>query len=65
MPLGSLMRTFFPLIHYKYILRCAYSDRDAKQKWANSMGGAWGIGGLGGQLIAGAAKNAVSRVFRG
>ncbi|KZW02573.1 DUF846-domain-containing protein [Exidia glandulosa HHB12029] len=41
-----------------------YADRDAKQKWASGMaGGAWGIGGLGSQLIGGVVKNGVSRVF--
>jgi len=42
-------------------------DRDAKQKWANNLaGGSWGLGalgGIGGQLVAGAVKNGVGRVF--
>ncbi|KAF8078435.1 Golgi apparatus membrane protein TVP23 [Lyophyllum atratum] len=41
-----------------------YADRDAKQKWANSMGSSWGFGGIGGQLLAGAVKNSVGRVFQ-
>ncbi|KAG6842506.1 Golgi apparatus membrane protein tvp23 [Blastosporella zonata] len=41
-----------------------YADRDAKQKWANSMGSSWGLGGIGGQLLAGAVKNSVGRVFQ-
>ncbi|KAG6813086.1 hypothetical protein H0H92_014145 [Tricholoma furcatifolium] len=39
-------------------------DRDAKQKWANNMGATWGLGGLGGQLLAGAVKNSVGRAFQ-
>jgi len=41
-----------------------YADRDAKQRWANSMGSSWGFGGIGGQLLAGAVKNSVGRVFQ-
>ncbi|KAF4623543.1 hypothetical protein D9613_001965 [Agrocybe pediades] len=43
-----------------------YADRDAKQKWANSVGGNWGIGalgGIGGQILTGAVKKSVGRVF--
>ena len=40
------------------------SDRDAKQKWANQLGGGWSIGGIGGQLLTGVVKNSVQRVFR-
>ncbi|EAU92897.2 hypothetical protein CC1G_03684 [Coprinopsis cinerea okayama7 len=42
-----------------------YADRDAKQKWANSVvGGSWGgIGGIGGQLLTTAVKKGVGRVF--
>ncbi|KAG6850817.1 hypothetical protein H0H93_008120 [Arthromyces matolae] len=39
-------------------------DRDAKQKWANGMGSTWGLGGIGGQILAGAVKNSVGRVFQ-
>jgi len=44
-----------------------YADRDAKQRWANGIvGSGWGLGlgGIGGQLLSGAVKNSVSRVFR-
>ncbi|RDB29601.1 Golgi apparatus membrane protein TVP23 [Hypsizygus marmoreus] len=41
-----------------------YADRDAKQRWANTVGTSWGLGGIGGQLLAGAVKNSVGRVFR-
>ncbi|TFK30619.1 Golgi apparatus membrane protein TVP23 [Coprinopsis marcescibilis] len=41
-----------------------YADRDAKQKWADSVvGGSWGIGGIGGQLLTSAVKRGVGRVF--
>ena len=47
--------------HTSYLHR----DRDAKQKWANQLGGGWGgIGGLGTQVLAGVVKNSVGRVFR-
>lgn len=42
------------------------SDRDAKQRWANNVvGGSWGIGfgGIGGQILTGAVKNSVGKVF--
>ncbi|RXW18240.1 hypothetical protein EST38_g7617 [Candolleomyces aberdarensis] len=49
------------------VIGFTYADRDAKQKWANSLGaGAWGLGGLGGiggQIITGAVKRGVGRVF--
>ncbi|KAF8832507.1 hypothetical protein HHX47_DHR1001673 [Lentinula edodes] len=41
-----------------------YADRDAKQRWANSVvGGGWGLGSLGGQLITGAVQKGVGRMF--
>lgn len=43
-----------------------YSDRDAKQRWANNVvGGSWGIGlgGIGGQILTGAVKRSVGKVF--
>ncbi|KAJ7126632.1 Golgi apparatus membrane protein TVP23 [Mycena crocata] len=44
-----------------------YADRDAKQRWANSVvGSAWslpGLGGIGGQLLTGAVQKSVGRVF--
>jgi len=42
------------------------SDRDAKRRWANSVvGGDWGLGfgGIGGQLLTGAVKKSVGKVF--
>ncbi|GLB36332.1 hypothetical protein LshimejAT787_0306200 [Lyophyllum shimeji] len=41
-----------------------YADRDAKQRWANNVSSSWGLGGIGGQLLAGAVKNSVGRVFQ-
>ncbi|KAH8835341.1 Golgi apparatus membrane protein TVP23 [Flagelloscypha sp. PMI_526] len=46
------------------VIGFTYADRDARQKWAQNSG--WGLsslGGFGGQLVAGAVKNSVSRVF--
>ncbi|KAJ7460564.1 Golgi apparatus membrane protein TVP23 [Mycena latifolia] len=43
-----------------------YADRDAKQRWANSVvssGWSLGLGGIGGQLISGAVQKSVGRVF--
>ncbi|KAI9572796.1 hypothetical protein HD554DRAFT_2167820 [Boletus coccyginus] len=43
-----------------------YADRDAKQRWANSVAGSsWtmGMGGFGGQLLTTAVKNSVGRLF--
>ncbi|KAJ3758838.1 Golgi apparatus membrane protein TVP23 [Lentinula raphanica] len=41
-----------------------YADRDAKQRWANNVvGGGWGLGSLGGQLITGAVQKGVGRMF--
>jgi len=43
-----------------------YADRDAKQRWANSVvtsGWNLGLGGIGGQLISGAVQKGVGRVF--
>ncbi|KAJ7746932.1 Golgi apparatus membrane protein TVP23 [Mycena maculata] len=45
-----------------------YADRDAKQRWANSVvGSGWslGLGGIGGQLLTGAVQKSVGRVFGG
>ncbi|KAH9946679.1 Golgi apparatus membrane protein TVP23 [Amylocystis lapponica] len=44
-----------------------YADRDAKQKWANSLassGWSMGMGGIGGQILTGVVKNSVGRVFK-
>ena len=42
------------------------SDRDAKQRWANSMAASgWnmGLGSFGGQLVGSAVKSSIGRVF--
>ncbi|KAG8219962.1 DUF846-domain-containing protein [Butyriboletus roseoflavus] len=44
-----------------------YADRDAKQRWENTVAGSsWtmGMGGLGGQLFTGAVKNSMGKIFR-
>ncbi|CCM00954.1 uncharacterized protein FIBRA_03001 [Fibroporia radiculosa] len=44
-----------------------YADRDAKQKWANNLASSgWGVGmgGFGGQVLAGVVKQSVGRVFK-
>ncbi|KAF9455706.1 Golgi apparatus membrane protein TVP23 [Collybia nuda] len=49
------------------VIGFTYADRDAKQKWADSVvSSGWnlGLGGVGGQILAGAVKNSVGRVFR-
>jgi hypothetical protein len=44
-----------------------YADRDAKRQWANSVSsgafGLPGLGGIGGQLLGGAIRNGLGRVF--
>jgi hypothetical protein len=43
-----------------------YADRDAKTRWANSIASSgWnmGMGGIGGQILGGAMKNSVGRLF--
>ncbi|KAG9128445.1 Golgi apparatus membrane protein tvp23 [Ceratobasidium sp. 392] len=48
------------------VIGFTYADRDAKQRWASSVAaGGWnmGIGGIGGQLLGGAVRNSVGRVF--
>ncbi|KAF8807580.1 Golgi apparatus membrane protein TVP23 [Phlegmacium glaucopus] len=48
------------------VIGFTYADRDAKQKWANGVvGGSWGLGlgGIGGQILTGAVKKGVGRVF--
>jgi hypothetical protein len=43
-----------------------YADRDAKQRWANSIASSgWnmGMGGIGGQIMSSAMKNSVGRLF--
>jgi len=64
--------SFIPIVILALVFNFAnaigftYADRDAKQKWASQMGSSWGlgsIGGIGGQLLAGAVKKSVGRVF--
>ncbi|TFK40981.1 Golgi apparatus membrane protein TVP23 [Crucibulum laeve] len=48
------------------VIGFTYADRDAKQKWANSVvGSSWGLGlgGIGGQILTGAVKKGVGRFF--
>jgi len=48
------------------VIGFTYADRDAKQKWASSVvGSGWGmgLGGIGGQILTGAVKKGVGRVF--
>ncbi|EPQ61393.1 hypothetical protein GLOTRDRAFT_124618 [Gloeophyllum trabeum ATCC 11539] len=47
------------------VIGFTYADRDAKQRWANAAASGWGLGmgGIGGQILAGAVKNSVGRVF--
>jgi len=40
-----------------------YADRDAKEKLASGMAWNMGFGGIGSQLLTGAVKNSVGRVF--
>ncbi|KAH7924871.1 DUF846-domain-containing protein [Leucogyrophana mollusca] len=43
-----------------------YADRDAKQRWANSVassGWSMGMGGIGGQILTGVVKNSVGKLF--
>ncbi|KAF8225011.1 DUF846-domain-containing protein [Tricholoma matsutake] len=48
------------------VIGFTYADRDAKQRWANAVGSGWGLGlgSIGGQIITGAVKNSIGRVFR-
>ncbi|KAJ7074904.1 Golgi apparatus membrane protein TVP23 [Mycena belliarum] len=71
----SLLRfklNFMPIVALALVFNATnavgftYADRDAKQRWANSVVGAgWnlGLGGIGGQLISGAVQKSVGRVF--
>ncbi|KIJ53644.1 hypothetical protein M422DRAFT_222299 [Sphaerobolus stellatus SS14] len=64
--------SFIPIValalvfNYTNAIGFTYADRDAKEKWANSVtSGAWGVpfGGLGGQIIGGIVRSSVGRVF--
>ncbi|KAJ7918708.1 Golgi apparatus membrane protein TVP23 [Mycena leptocephala] len=71
----SLLRfklTFVPIVVLALVFNVTnavgftYADRDAKQRWANSVvssGWSLGLGGIGGQLISGAVQKSVGRVF--
>ncbi|THH34121.1 hypothetical protein EUX98_g38 [Antrodiella citrinella] len=69
----KLSASFIPIVALALVFNITnavgftYADRDAKQRWANQLAGSgWGLGmgGIGGQLLAGAVKNSVGRVFR-
>ncbi|KAJ7743166.1 Golgi apparatus membrane protein TVP23 [Mycena metata] len=71
----SLLRfklTFIPIVILALVFNVTnavgftYADRDAKQRWANSVvGSGWslGLGGIGGQLVSSAVQKSVGRVF--
>jgi len=60
--LYSVPTTILALIfNVTNVIGFTYADRDAKEKWASGM--AWGFSGIGGQLLTGAVKNSVGRVF--
>ncbi|KAG2146557.1 uncharacterized protein EDB93DRAFT_1250838 [Suillus bovinus] len=71
----SLLRfslSFLPIValalvfNFTNAVGFTYADRDAKQRWANSMassGWNFGMGGIGGQILGGAMKNSVGRLF--
>jgi hypothetical protein len=59
-----------PYLHHFYptdsYIPSNRSDRSAKQRWANNLAGSgWsmGLGGIGGQIISGAVKKGVGKVF--
>jgi len=63
---------FIPIVILALVFNIAnavgftYADRDAKQRWANSVvssGWGLGLGGIGGQILTGAVKRSVGRVF--
>jgi len=45
------------------VIGFTYADRDAKEKWASGITWNMGLSGIGGQLLTGAVKNSVGRVF--
>lgn len=65
---------FIPIIilalvfNYTNAIGFTYADRDAKQRWANNLtGGFLGLGSLGsmgGNILAGAVKSGMGRVFK-
>lgn len=41
-----------------------YADRDAKQRWANTVAGTgWNVGGFGGRILSGVVRNSIGKVF--
>jgi len=62
--LYSVPTTILALIfNVTNVIGFTYADRDAKEKWASGMSWNMGFGGIGGQLLTGAVKNSVGRVF--
>ncbi|KAL1748914.1 Golgi apparatus membrane protein TVP23 [Schizophyllum fasciatum] len=70
----TLNASFIPVVvlalvfNFTNVIGFTYADRDAKQRWAkDNMGGfsLGGLGGIGGQILTGAVKNSVGRVFGG
>lgn len=64
MPIVALALVF----NFTNAVGFTYADRDAKQRWANSIASSgWnmGMGGIGGQILGGAMKNSVGRLFSG
>lgn len=63
------MRQFsFLFLRCSMLRNFTFRDRDAKQRWANSIASSgWnmGMGGIGGQILGGAMKNSVGRLFGG
>ncbi|KAG2368244.1 hypothetical protein BDR07DRAFT_1511997 [Suillus spraguei] len=71
----SILRTslsFIPIVvlalvfNFTNAVGFTYADRDAKQRWASSIASSgWnmGMGGIGGQILGGAMKNTVGRLF--
>ncbi|KAI5453281.1 Golgi apparatus membrane protein tvp23 [Naganishia albida] len=65
--------SFLPIVilalvfNFSNVLGFTYADRDAKRQWANSVSsgafGLPGLGGIGGQLVGGAIRSGLSRVF--
>ncbi|KAG8972119.1 Golgi apparatus membrane protein tvp23 [Tulasnella sp. 425] len=41
-----------------------YADRDAKQRWASSVGSGWGVAGVGGQILGSMVTSGIGRLIR-
>lgn len=67
MPWASLTREYRSRMNpVSRLTAMPFSDRDAKQRWENTVAGSsWtmGVGGLGGQLFTSAVKNSVGKLF--